>query len=96
MAREDISKWVMVVCDVNLDQILRTYSGFCVMKISEKKEWKNEIARFYEGDPVSDYEDAMSYAESIANIVLKSADIEDLWKRLNFRPEVRKNGRIRG
>ncbi len=66
---------------MNLDKLSSSYSGFCVMKLSDKKEWKNEIARFYEGDPERDYEDAVCYAESIANVILKSTEIEDFWKR---------------
>lgn len=89
MARQDVSKWVMIVCDVELHKILGTYSGFCVMRLDENKEWKNEAARFYEGDPISDYEDAIAYATSISGVVLKSYFIEDFWKRLGTKPGVK-------
>lgn len=94
--RGSIQEWVMVTCDVSIERLLETYSGFCVMRISDKKFWTNEVARFYEGDPCADYEDAVAYADSISSVVLKSCFIEDFWKRLGHGPRgAKRNGRIR-
>ena len=95
--KSDIRKWVMVTCDVSLGRILETYSGFCVMRIADdKRSWNIEVARFYEGDPEYDYEEALAYAESVANQVLRQSDIEIFWKKLGIKPRgMRRNGRVR-
>lgn len=91
--QSSIKEWVMVTCDFNVEKPLESYNGFCVMKISNKKTWTNEVARFYEGDPYEDYDTALAYADSISRTVLKSCYIEDFWKRIGRSPRrVNKNG----
>lgn len=74
---------VIVMCDVHLDNIVSTYAGFSVVKIEDNKE----ITRFYEGDPIEDYETAISYSHSISNRVSKSPIIKKFWDKLGMTPK---------
>jgi hypothetical protein len=73
---------VIVMCDVRLEDLLSTYSGFCVVRVDDN----TEIAKFYEGDPHEDYDTAMSYAKSIASRIAKSPVIDKFWKKLGREP----------
>lgn len=85
---ENYGREVLIMCDYRIDSPATSYSGFVVVRVDDDIE----IARFYEGDPIVDYETAIAYAQSIASRINKSPLIEKLWKKLGSRPrEVRRN-----
>src|SRR5882762_5535841 len=59
---------VAIVCYYLADNLYGTYSGFAVLRVDSGEE----IVRFYEGDPVDDYDAALSYAQSITRYIERS------------------------
>lgn len=80
---------VAIVCYYLADNLYGTYSGFAVLRIDSGEE----IARFYEGDPVEDYDAAISYAQSITRHIERSPGVDQFWKKLGIKPRgVRRDG----
>jgi hypothetical protein len=81
--RKERTIQVTVLCHCEPDKLVQTYAGFSVVQDEDLLE----LARFYEGDPVLDYETAMAYAESISARVTHSRELDKLWQKLGSRPK---------
>jgi hypothetical protein len=70
---------VVIFCDYPAGQPL-SYAGFSVIDIRDD----TELAKFYSGNPIEDFEDANYYARSIAERIFSSSSVDTFWSEAGF------------